>query len=76
MNLTKMFKSVSRPASLRGNPYLKLRVISRPIMNFDPIYLSEEASLGVLSVDGNFCTSILTEKYVKVKHKIGIKVSK
>lgn len=28
-------------------------------MNFDPIYLSEEASLGVLSADGNFCTRIV-----------------
>ena len=36
-------------------------------MKDDPVYLSEEASLGVLSVDGNFCTGILTEKYVKVK---------
>ncbi len=38
-------------------------------MKDDPIYLSEEASLGVLSVDGNFCRRILTEKYAKVKHK-------
>ncbi len=56
--------TVPRPASLRDNPYLNLRVISRLIMKFDPIYLSEEASLGVLSVDGNFCTRIIV-KYKK-----------
>ena len=43
---------------------------------FDPIYLSEEASLGVLSADGNVCTRILTEMYAKVKYKIDMKVSK
>jgi len=40
-------------------------------MKNDPFYLSQvltqEASLGALSVDGNFCMGILTEKYVKVK---------
>ena len=55
-------KSVSRPASSRGNPHLKLRVISRPVMKYDPIYLSEEASLGVLSVDGNFDKIIANER--------------
>jgi len=63
----KLINTVFRPALLRGNPSLKLRVISRPVMKFDPIYLSEEASLGVLSVDGNFCTRILSAKYAKVK---------
>ena len=33
-------------------------------MRNDPVYLSEEASLGVLSVDGNF-ESIITENIVK-----------
>ena len=60
MNLTKMFKSVSQPASRRGNLYLNIRVISRPTMSFDPIYLSEEASPGVLSSDGNFCIGIVS----------------
>jgi len=31
-------------------------------MNFDSIYLSEEASLGVLSVDGNFDKLIANER--------------
>jgi len=47
-------------------------------MKDDPIYLSQEltwkASLGVLSVGGNFCTGILTEKYAKVKQNICTKV--
>ncbi len=32
----------------------------KTIMKNDPFYLSEEASLGVLSVDGNFYASIST----------------
>ncbi len=40
-------------------------------MKNDPIYLSQaltcEASLGVLSVAGNFCRSILAEKLGDVK---------
>ena len=60
-------KLISRPASLRGNPYLNLRVISRPIMKFDPDYLSEEASLGVLSVDGNSCSRIIVKYKKKIK---------
>ncbi len=59
-------KLISRPASLRGNPYLNLRVISRPIMKFDPNYLSEEASLGVLLVDG-FCMGVIEGYYTLVK---------
>ena len=56
-------KSLSRPASLRGKPYLNLRVISGPVVKCDPINLSQastrEASLGALSEDGSFCMGII-----------------
>jgi hypothetical protein len=35
-------------------------VISGSVTQFDPIYLSEEASLGVLSIDGNLCMGIVS----------------
>ena len=38
-------------------------------MNFDPIDLYEEASLAVLSVDGNFCTRILARYDMLVKER-------
>ena len=37
-------------------------------MKDDPVYLSEEASLGVLSVDGNFCTGIVA-RYTKLSQE-------
>jgi hypothetical protein len=32
-------------------------------MENDPFYLSEEASLGVLSVEGNFCSDSLSKNF-------------
>ncbi len=52
---------------MKGNPYLQLRVISRSVINFNTVYLSEEASLGVLSADGNFCIGIVTGYTMSVK---------
>jgi len=65
--------SVSRPASLRGKPYLCLRVILESVMQFDPSYLFQEltrkASLGVLSAGGNFCMGILAKYHTLVKER-------
>jgi len=38
-------------------------------MKFDPFYLSEEASLGVLSADGNFCMGIIARYNKSSKEK-------
>jgi hypothetical protein len=58
-------KSLSRPASLRGKPYLNLRVTSGSVMKCDPTNLSQvltqEASLGALSEGGNFCMGIIAQ---------------